>query len=95
MSMSTWVIGLRTVNDPIYKKHLAVLKACDEADIEILPKETTAYFKSEYTDISIAEEVLTVKIPFTEKSEDGTHSYEIKVSEIPQGVETIRFCNSW
>lgn len=93
--MSTSVYGLRTKEDPTYKKHVAVLKACMEAGIRELPKETAEYLGSVDPYEGLYEEVLIVKIPKTEYREDMTEGYEIKVSDIPQGVEVIRFCNSW
>ena len=95
MSMSTHVIGLRTDKDETYKKHLKVLKACIEADIEKLPAETAKYFDCEYPEEYLAEEALTVEMPTKEWSNSHSSGYEIKVSEIPVGVETIRFSNSW
>ena len=76
MSMSTHVIGLRTDKDETYKKHLKVLNACIEADIEKLPAETAKYFDSEYPEKYLAEEALEVEIPRKEWSDgDRTVSY--------------------
>lgn len=93
--MSTWVIGLRTTNDPTYKKHLAVLEACRAAEIEELPAETAKYFGSSDGYKGLEEEVLQVKIPTTDYREDMSEGYEVKVADIPQGVEIIRFVNSY
>jgi hypothetical protein len=94
--MSTRVIGFRTSNDPIYKKHAAVLRACIDADIEELPKETANYFGTKYPDNYLLEEALQVEIPKTDWSDgDMSEGYEIRVSEIPAGVEIIRFTNSY
>lgn len=53
--MSTHVIGHRSNNDPTYLKHAKVLRACIDAEIEELPKETAEYFghsePDEYTSI--------------------------------------------
>ena len=93
--MSTHVIGLRTDKDETYQKHLKVLKACIEAGIKKLPEETAIYFDCEYPEEYLAEEALTVEIPSKEYSADMSEGYEIKVSEIPVGVEKIRFYNSY
>ena len=95
MGMSTHVVGYRSANDPEYAKHAKVLRACIEADIKLLPKETAEYFNSEYPEEYLFEEALEVKIPMTEYSGDMVEGYEIKVSEITSGVETIRFYNSY
>lgn len=96
MGMSTYVIGLRTKEDPVYRAHLAVLEACLNARIERLPKETADYFGSDYPEDVNPEDVLQVEMPKTEYSDgDMTEGYEINVADIPQGVETIRFVNSY
>lgn len=95
MGMSTHVIGLRSDNDPTYKKHAKVLEACNEAGIEKLPKETALYFKSDYPDLDLLTEALIVKIPTKDYSADMQEGYEIDVKSIPAGVEKIRFYNSY
>jgi hypothetical protein len=95
MGMSTRVVGFRSSNDPTYQKHAKVLRACNEAGIKKLPEETAKYFGSEYPDECLLEEVLEVRIPCYEYAEDMTEGYELRVSEIPEGVEIIRFVNSW
>lgn len=95
MSMSTYVVGLRSKDDPTYIKQLKVLNACLEAHIKNLPEETAKYFGSVYPEDVDPEEVLTVKMTKTEYRKDMTEGYEIKVSDIPEGVSVIRFVNSW
>lgn len=96
MGMSTHVVGFRTGNDLDYQKHSKVLRACIDAGIKKLPKETANYFGDEYPCESLFEEVLEVNIPVT-KWDDGDmrEGYEIKLIDIPLGVETIRFYNSY
>ena len=96
MSMSTYVKGLISPEHKTYKKHASVLRACIDANIEKLPKETADYFGSEYPDEYLFEEKLEVEIPKHEWDDgDMSQGYEIVVSEIPAGVHTIRFVNSW
>jgi len=95
MGMSTRVIGLKSANGPIYKKHAAVLRACIDAGIKKLPEETAKYFGSEYPDNYLFEEVLEIDIPKHEYSEDMVEGYEVHISELPEEVEVIRFFNSY
>lgn len=93
--MSTRVIGFVSPNDENYKKHSKVLIACIEAGIKELPKETANYFGSTYPEEFLLEEKLEISIPVHEYSADMQVGYEIIVSEIPEGVNKIRFYNSW
>lgn len=93
--MSTYIYGIRSKDNPEYQKHVKVLEACREADIEKLPQETANYFQCENPRDAEIESPLVVKVPKTEYREDMTEGYEIKVSDIPEGVEVIRFCNTW
>lgn len=95
MGMSTHVIGLISDQDETYQKHAKVLKACIEAEIDELPKETAKYFGSKHPEEYLLEEKLTVKIPSHDYSEDMQEGYEIIVSEIPKGVHKIRFVNMY
>lgn len=95
MGMSTSVYGFVSPNNKIYRKHSKVLRACIDAGISELPKETAEYFDCEYPEEYLFEEKLEVSIPQHEYNEDMRQGYEIKVSEIPEGVEKIRFVNSW
>jgi len=95
MSMSTRVTGLRSEETEIYKKHANVLIACLDAGIKKLPEETAKFFKSEYPDKYLLEEILEVKLKCYDYNEDMTSGIEVIVSEIPEGVYKIRFSNSW
>jgi hypothetical protein len=96
MGMSTHVIGIRSGNDSEYQKHSKVLRACLDAGIEKLPRETAEYFGEEYPYEGLFEEVLEVTIPKTRWDDrDMCEGYEIKLIDIPLGVETIRFYNSY
>lgn len=93
--MSTKVIGFVSPDDETYQKHVKVLKACLDAEIEKLPKETAEYFDSEYPDECLIEEKLEIEIPVQEYSAEAEEGFEILVSKIPKGVHKIRFVNSW
>tara|TARA_R110000772_G_scaffold20466_2_gene56692 strand:- start:17259 stop:17546 length:288 start_codon:yes stop_codon:yes gene_type:complete len=95
MGMSTSIRGFVSPDNETYKKHSKVLRACIDADIEELPKETAEYFGTKYPEEYLFEDKLEVSVPMYDYNEDMTQGYEIKLSEIPEGVETIRFTNSW
>ena len=96
MGISTHVKGFISQEDSEYIKHSKVLKACIEAKVSNLPKETAEYFGGDYPEEYLLEEKLEVNIPKYHWT-DGFYSsgYEIIVSEIPKGVHKIRFTNSW
>ena len=94
--MITYVKGFIPDNDPTYLKHRKVLIACLEADINELPKETAKYFGSKYPDKCLLEEKLEVEIKAEEWRDNiSSRGYEVYIKDLPQGVEKIRFCNSW
>lgn len=95
MSMSTNVIGYVSPENEKYKKHAKVLKACCEAGVSELPKETAEYFGSKYPNLYLLEEKLEIKIPKHEYNGESASGFEIYISEIPEGVHKIRFSNSW
>lgn len=94
--MSTNVKGFVSPNNETYKKHCNVLRACIDAGVSELPKETAEYFGSEHPSEYLFECKLEVEIKKHKWSDDDmSQGYEIKISEIPEGVEVIRFINSW
>ena len=95
MGMSTDVTGFVSPNNETYKKHCKVLRACIDAGISELPKETAEYFNSKYPSESLFENKLSVDIVAKEWQNNSSSGFEIKVSEIPEGVDKIRFYNSW
>ena len=66
MGMSTHVVALMSDESEIYRKHYKVMKACEEAGIEKLPKETAEKIGFDYPDLYQAEENLEVGIKSTE-----------------------------
>jgi hypothetical protein len=95
MGMSTHVYAFISSDNDTYKKQCKVLQACIDAGIKELPKETADYFGSDYPEHCLFEEVLEIEITAHEYSEDMQEGFEVRISELPEGVETIRFVNSW
>lgn len=97
MSHSIKVQGFIKPEDPQYKKHSAVLLACIEAGVSQMPPETAEYFDCSPGEVSeyLLEEKLECNIPTTEYKADMEEGYEVKVSDIPEGVDKIRFYISW
>lgn len=95
MGMSTHVTALRSEDSEEYQKHAAVLEACIEAEIEVLPKETANFFGSEGPCESLLTEKLELEINHTEYNDECDQGIEIKVSDIPKSCEIIRFYNSY
>jgi len=93
--MSTHIKGFIPDTDPTYQKHKKVLIACYEAGIKKLPQETAIYFGNEYPDPYLLEEKLEVDILFNKLDDDSSNHYEVFIKDIPEGVEKIRFSNSW
>lgn len=93
--MSTHVVGLRSKNDPTYIKYLAVVKALNDAGIKELPVEIANYFDTTNPKYVNADFPLAVSIPNNKWIGEGAVGIEIKVSDIPKGVEVIRFYNSY
>ncbi len=93
MSMSSHVVFLRDRNDPQYQKFLKVLLACREAGID-LPERVDDYFGGEGVD---SDPETPLQTPFEPREWSGNMSegFEINIDEIPAGVKTIRFFNSW
>ena len=95
MGMSTRVTGFVSAENETYKKQVRVLKACIDAGISELPKETAEYFGEKYAEKYLIEEKLETQIPTHEYNNEMEQGYEIIVSEIPKDVHKIRFVNSW
>lgn len=95
MSMSSHVVFLRSKDNEEYQKMLKVKRVCDETGIEY-PKEVESYFSGD-GDYEIGEDVPLYMDADKETKEyngDMEKGLEIKVSDIPKGVEVIRFYNS-
>lgn len=93
MTMSTHVVLLRSKDDPVYQRNLKVLFACNEADVQ-LPPEIAEYFGGQ-DGIENPEYPLAIEFEPREWSSEMSNGVEIDVDQLPAGVKTIRFYNSW
>ncbi len=93
MSMSSSMIFLRDKADLQYQKFLEVLLTCQKAGVDP-PKEVDDYFGGDGVD-NDPESPLEVSFNPREWSGDMSEGFEIDIDEIPPGVKTIRFVNSW
>jgi hypothetical protein len=90
MGMSTYVLLLRDGSCPHHQLKVKVLQACLEADVAV-PEEVDKYFDgTDDPDYGLI-------IPFEAREYNGEHEtgVEIDISELPEGVKTIRFLNSY
>lgn len=88
--MSTHIMLLRDGNDPEHQKKVKVLAACLEAGVS-MPEEIDEYFDSSNDpDTGLI-------IPFEAREYKGEYEegLEVDISELPEGVKTIRFVNSY
>lgn len=95
MGMSTHVVGYRDIHSSQHKKMVAALSALREAGIAELPSVMEQYFSNKYGYVDGPDAGLEVEIPSHKWSEDMKQGYEVILKELPEGVEVIRFYNSW
>lgn len=89
MGMSTHVVGFRAPDEDWHKMK-AIWDACEAAQIKV-PEEVRYYFGHEAPDPSGVE----VDVPTHEWNNEYAEGFEIKIAEIPKGLTSIRFYNSW
>ena len=89
MSMSTRVVGFRPP-DETWQKMKFIWDSCVALKIDP-PDEVDDYFDGMNPDPSGVE----VELSQMEWRDDSSAGIEIKVTEIPDHVQTIRFYNSW
>jgi hypothetical protein len=97
MGMSTHVVLLRSKDDPTYQKYLKVILACREAGVDY-PPEVEEYWRGYDMDsdsLSELEGPLEIRFEPREWGDSYRSGYEIDLDELPPGVKTIRFYNSW
>ena len=95
MGMSTSVKGFRSPEDSEHQKHVKVLQFCKDMGVS-LPEETAEYFGDDIRiDRIDPDDLLVVEIPFHKVDVDDGYNYEVILSEIPKGINKIRFSNSW
>lgn len=91
MGMSTHVVGIKPPNE-YWKKMKAAWDACMEADV-IPPQEVEEFFDGEPPDEKgVVVDLGEFKEKYKGEAEEG---YEININNLPDGVEIIRFYNSW
>ena len=90
MGMSTYIKLLRNGNSPDHQAKVAVLRSCLSADVTI-PEEISDYFGGGQ------DEDFPLEISFKARrwSQDMGEGYEVDIDDLPEGVKTIRFYNSW
>ena len=92
MGMSTNVIGFKAPDDK-WRKMKAIWDACEAADIDI-PEEVYEYFDCREPDPA----GVTVDIDYVSEWSDSDRvmsGIEISVKDLPPGLTSIRFYNSW
>jgi antitoxin component HigA of HigAB toxin-antitoxin module len=94
MGMSTSVVFLRSKDNDQYQKMLRVAQTCTEAGVE-LPEEVDNYFDGEFEYNPEGPLEMNAEKVATEYHAEMQEGYEIKVSDIPDGVDVIRFYNSY
>jgi len=90
MGMNSYVVLLRSKDDPTYKKYLRVLLGCEAANVT-LPPEVDAYFGG----TTEPEFPLEISYKPREWADECSMGFEVDVDDLPPGVKTIRFVNSW
>jgi hypothetical protein len=94
MGMSTHVTALRSKDSEEYQKHAKVLRACIDAEIMKLPEETAKFFDSEDPEEYLLTEKLELEINYIDYHGDCESGIEVKISDIPESCEVLRFYNS-
>lgn len=98
MGMHTYAIGIRDL-DGEFKRMMDMKQVCDSNAFSY-PKELEAYFGDLIieSDEYICEQMMTVNLPkgtIKESQDDSRQFFDLEVKDIPKGVKTIRFVNSY
>ena len=90
MGMSTYIKLLKDGNSPDHQAKVAVLSTCLSAGVTI-PEEISDYFDGGQ------DEDFPLEISFKARrwEQYDSEGYEIDINDLPDGVKTIRFYNSW
>lgn len=102
MGMSTKVVLLRDENDKDYQNHLKIFNAYEETGMK-LPNDIAKYFTESYIDHDncYAKDcdpqypLTIIDFKATRFNNEVSEGIEIKLKDLPKGVSTIRFVNSW
>ncbi len=90
MGMSIHIVGVRPKNEK-YKEMEKIWNLCLENRISI-PVEVEEFFNGERPGEDILVDLEKLASEHRSDTEDG---FEIKVKDIPEGIESIRFFNSY
>ena len=93
MGMSSYVVFLRSKNNKHYQKMLKIRHACNDADIDV-PDEVEDYFGGDTDGYPLRVSAKDVVKKYS-NSDECSDVLEIKVADIPEGVEVIQFINSY
>lgn len=89
MGMSSYVKALRSKENDQYKKNVIAYQALLDAGLDI-PRQLEEYFEDGFP-----EGPLQTDIKCFEHGTDGRNYYDVSVKDIPEGIDIIRFVNSW
>jgi len=94
MGMSTYVEALGQPDERWWQMK-EVWEACTTADIEI-PREVNEFF--DWAEPKIEDGRTEIELPqkcMKKYTDDSREGIEINLEELPEGVEILRFINSW
>lgn len=91
MSMSTYVVGFVPPDDK-WEAMRAAYDACADAGVPI-PEEISKFFNWCEPDDNGAE--IDIKKATRKWEDDSRQGIDVDVSQLPQHIKVIRFCNSW
>ena len=100
MSMSTWVYGIRNLDDDsTFQKMIDVKLACEKAEIGY-PVAVEKYFdeygpEADVETLTRSMEQVEIESACTELRYDMTEVVEVDITKIPDGITKLRFTNSW
>ena len=93
MSMSTHIVGFRPADDE-WNMNKNVWETCETAGVTI-PQEVMDFFDDEAPSDKPGMEVELSDDACKEYQGDMVSGYEVDISKLPQGVQFIRFYNSY
>ena len=94
MSMSTYVVGYREVDEQ-WKKMKQAWNACMDAKVD-LPEDVYSFFDGEDPNTMEGKEVdIEEHDCVSEYNDETRNGYQVDVSKIPKDIKFIRFVNSW
>lgn len=94
MGMSSGVVFLRSKDNEQYQKMVKVAQACTDAGVA-LPEEVDKYFDGEFEYNPEAPLEVSARGIAKEYRAEMVDGFDIHIKDIPEGVEIIRFYNSY